>query len=312
MRASCVPPGSAESVADQLHHAGIKPRHYQAGTQRLPCPECQKSAKDTALSLTIAGDGSAVWFCHRCTWKGRATGRQLDRGYAMPQRQRPPSRKGPPTMPPDRGAADPNPVWRNALPIEPDTPAGVYLLGRGCALPHPYADLRWSPSQRHPSGYSGPALVALVTHALTGRPMTLHRTWLKPDGSGKADLDKPRLLWKGLPTQFGVIRLVPNEELGAGLVVGEGIETALTAARVFPSAWATIAASNLRCLPPVPGVGALTIVADFDAVNPRTGERPGIAAAEACAAVWIKAGREVRIWRAPVEGQDINDWSRAA
>jgi hypothetical protein len=108
--------------------------------------------------------------------------------------------------------------------------AAAYLHGRGCALPHQGGDLRWHPALRHPCGRSWPALVALVTEARTALPLTLHRTWLAPDGSGKADIDKPRLLWPGLPKAGGVIRLWPDEEVVHGLCVGEGIETCLTAA----------------------------------------------------------------------------------
>jgi putative DNA primase/helicase len=76
-------------------------------------------------------------------------------------------------------------------------------------LPLEGSDLRWCPALGHPSGYIGPALVALVTHAISGAPLTLHQTWLKADGSGKADLAKPRLLLKGLSRRGGVVRLWP-------------------------------------------------------------------------------------------------------
>jgi predicted DNA-binding transcriptional regulator AlpA len=60
-----------------LRQAGISPRHSGAGTQRLPCPECARfksRPRDLALSLTIESDGHAVWFCHRCNWKGGTSG----------------------------------------------------------------------------------------------------------------------------------------------------------------------------------------------------------------------------------------------
>ena len=88
-------------------------------------------------------------------------------------------------------------LWRNGRLIEPGTAAASYLEARACALPHPDGDLRWHPALRHPSGFVGPVLLALMTDAVTCAPLTLHRTWIKPDGI-KADVDPPRLYWKGL------------------------------------------------------------------------------------------------------------------
>ena len=196
--------------------------------------------------------------------------------------------------------------------VTPGDPAGRYLLGRGCAVPDPESHVRWAPAHRHPSGHVGPALLALVTDALTQAPMTLHQTWLAADGSGKARLERPRLLWKGLPKKGGIVRLVPDEEVTTGLAVAEGIETALTAVRAGYPCWATIDAGNLASFPVLPGVEALTIVADRDEVNRSIGRAPGLAAARACADRWAGAGREVRIWAAAEIGHDFNDLASAA
>ena len=107
-----------------------------------------------------------------------------------------------------------------------------------------------------------------------------------------------------------MVRLFADEELTTGLCVAEGLETALSAAKGFRPTWATLDAGNLAALPVLPGVEALTIVADNDPPNPRTGRRTGIEAAWACAASWTKAGAEVRVWLAPDEGADLNDYVR--
>lgn len=279
------------------------------GTHRLPCPECGKGPRDRAFAGTVQPDGSLVWYCHRCGFTGSA--RERD-GFALPRRQpRRPSRPGP-TVPagfPDRAAE----LWERTRPIEPDTPAGRYLAARGCAFPHEAGDLRWHPALRHPSGHVGPGLVGLVTDALTGARMSLHRTWLKPDGSGKAAVEPARLLLKGCPKAGGVIRLFPDEHLTTGLCVAEGIETALSAALGFRPVWAIIDAANLGSFPVLPGVECLTIIADHDRPNPRTGRRAGPEAAEACARRWAEAGAEARVWQAPDEGDDFNDFlARAA
>ena len=86
---------------------------------------------------------------------------------------------------------------------------GTLLEGRGCLLPSDHAHLRWHPDHTDlASGYTGPALIALVTDAETGEPINLHRTWLAEDGSGKAPIDRPRRLLKGHCSR-GVIRLWP-------------------------------------------------------------------------------------------------------
>ena len=115
-----------------------------------------------------------------------------------------------------------------------------------------------------------------MTDAVTGAPMTLHLTFLAPDGSGKADRRQaPAATCKAATSAGGVVRLWPDEAVTYGLCVAEGIETALTAARGFGLAWACLDAGNLAGLPVLPGVEALTIVADHDEAGTR--------AADACA-----------------------------
>jgi putative DNA primase/helicase len=196
-------------------------------------------------------------------------------------------------------------LWHDCRRILLGT-AAIYLEGRNCALPHPDGDLRCHSALRHPSGHIGPGLVALVTDAVTGEPLTLHRTWLKADGSGKAELDRPRLLWPSLPAKGGVIRLWPDEEVTLGLCVAEGVETALLAAIGFGLAWSTIDAGNLGDLPVLGGIEALTIVADSDE------GRRGFVAADACARRWLEAGKEVRVEPARTVGTDFNDFARGA
>lgn len=192
-------------------------------------------------------------------------------------------------------------MLRGCRPVEAVEEVMRYLLARGCALPPNGSHLLAHPRHRHPSGYVGPALVAVVTHAATGEPMTLHRTWVRPDGR-KADLDKPRLLWGGLPKAEGVVRLWPHDEVTLGLAVAEGIESALAAAHGFTPVWACLDAGNVAALPVLPGIESLTIVADHDPT--------GLTKAETCARRWAEAGVEVRVWCSPVQGADFNDHVR--
>ncbi|WP_244145593.1 DUF7146 domain-containing protein [Paraburkholderia tropica] len=162
----------------------------------------------------------------------------------------------------------------------------TYLEARACALPPFDGDLRFDPAARHPAGYTGPCLVALVTDVLSVTAISLHRTWVNADGT-KADVDPPRMLLGGHRKSGGVIRLWPDEAVTHGLAVAEGIETALSLARVIQPAWALIDAGNLAKLPLLPAIDALTIAVDADVA----GER----AAESCGERWALADREVTL-----------------
>lgn len=74
-------------------------------------------------------------------------------------------------------------IWNEALPISGSL-AERYLRARGitCELPD---NLRFHPACWHPSARRIPAMIALVE----GLPRTaIHRTFLRPDGRGKAEI----------------------------------------------------------------------------------------------------------------------------
>ena len=224
----------------------------------MPCLE-----RGPALSVLIRGD-AFTFRCFRCEWSGSS------QAWTSPKARLADFR---PPRPADPGRM--LELWPNGRLIEPGTVAASYLEARNCALPHPDGDLRWHPALRHPSGFVGPVLLALMTDAVTCAPLTLHRTWIMPDGS-KANVDPPRLYWKGLNSKHGVVRLWPDAEITMGLCVAEGIETALSAAAGFGLAWACLDAWHLRTLPVLPGIDALTIVSDHDKRNPQTGSAPAM------------------------------------
>ena len=78
-------------------------------------------------------------------------------------------------------------VWDETRPIR-GTIAESYLRGRGitCALP---TSLRSAPSCWYSREVRLPALVALVEGAAS---FAVHRTYLRADGRGKADVDDPK------------------------------------------------------------------------------------------------------------------------
>ena len=190
--------------------------------------------------------------------------------------------------------------WRSCMPLSGD--ALDYLHARCCAIPPEDGDLRWHPDLPNKRcDYTGAALVGRVTDAVTGEPLTIHRTWIRPDGT-KAPISVPRLILKDHAKKGGVIRLWPDHEVTLGLVVAEGIENALSAARGFTPAWSMLDKDNLKEFPVLTGIQALTIVAD-----PEDG---GMRAADQCARRWRDAGKEVRLWPASQAGLDFNAWIR--
>lgn len=284
--------------SDQLAGHGIALRGgpRPGATLRLRCPQpACASKRGEALAVTIDSDGrGAAWTCHRCGWAGGARdGRTSERASAPRRAPREPA-----AVPTDPQT---HPAWRGSRVITRDDPAGRYLCARGCALPHPEGDLRWHPALRHPCQHVGPALLGLVTDVLdASRCLTLHRTWITGDGSGrKAGVDPPRLLLKGHRKAGGVVRLWPDDAVTLGLGLAEGIETALTLARAFTPVWSCIDAGNLAAFPVLDGIESVTVAADHDPA--------GIRASDALAVRWAAAGCEVRRIVPPSPGADLND-----
>ncbi len=145
-----------------------------------------------------------------------------------------------------------------------------------------------------------PALVALVQHVEHG-PVAIHRTFLKPDGSGKVDTtpDKASLG----PVSGGAIRL-GILRAGQWLAIGEGIETTLSVMQAggLPG-WAALSAGGIRSLVLPPEARMVVICADNDLNG--VGQRAAHDAAER----WLAEGRRVRI-AVPSQPGDFNDLIR--
>ena len=283
-----------------LTERGIALRHTREGTQRLACPECDRGPRDTALSVTIKDDGSAVWLCHRCGIKGEANGNR--ESFTRPPPKAPVKRAEPQRY--ETLAPHWRDFWGECAPITADSTAGKYLHGRACMLPPIDGDLRWHPKCWHwPTRQHLPAMVALITDSVTCAPLSLHFTFLKPDGSGKADVERERLLLPKHRKAGGVIRLWADEAVTYSIALAEGIETALSVAHAFTPVWSCIDAGNLAAFPVLAGIESLVIAADADAV--------GMQAAAYCSARWAKEGRHVAI-ASPEAGRDWNDEARAA
>jgi putative DNA primase/helicase len=189
-------------------------------------------------------------------------------------------------------------IWGEAVPAE-RTLVERYLVSRGLTLPRS-APLRFHPACRRAEERL-PAMVALMTDPVTAEPVGVHRTFLRSDGSGKADGQAKMMLGGS-----GVIRLSADTEVTTGLGLAEGIETALAILQTgWSPVWAAGNAGAISAFPVLPGIEALTIFADHDANG------VGTRAARACAERWVAAGREVVV-RTPPAGLDWNDVVRRA
>jgi putative DNA primase/helicase len=202
-----------------------------------------------------------------------------------------------------------NALWAATVALDHPLaePARRYLWQRGLTdllsdLPcfwrfHPALDYWHTCAGQFESRGQFPALIAKI-QAPDGTPVGLHQTYLTVEGH-KAAVSEPRkarTLYKGA-LRGAAIRLYPATEC---LVVGEGIETALSVRIALPDwpCWSCLSASGLVNVQIPPGVGEVLIAADADPA--------GESAAEKLADRLTAAGKTVRVLQ-PDIGQDWND-----
>ena len=284
-----------------LAEYGITPKHDRIGEQRIACPLCDKGPRDDALGLKLDADGSAVWQCFRCGFRGAARGdrESIVRPPQRPQTPRTEDQRHQTLVPRWRD------FWDECEPLIARSIGARYLEERNCVVPPTDGDLRWHPECWHwPTQQRLPAMVALITDVVTGAPLSLHFTYLLPDGAGKADVDKPRLLLSKHCKTGGVIRLWPDEAVTYSLGLAEGIESALSLAHAHPPVWATIDAGNLSALPVLAGIESVIVAVDHDPA--------GVKGAQAFGNRWSKAGIDVRLVMPADRGRDLNDVAQVA
>jgi putative DNA primase/helicase len=81
-------------------------------------------------------------------------------------------------------------IWRQARSAS-GTIVEAYLRSRAITMSVP-PSLRFNARLKHPTGYL-PAMVAAVQQA-DGAIVAIHRTFLKPDGSGKANVERQKMM----------------------------------------------------------------------------------------------------------------------
>jgi hypothetical protein len=154
----------------------------------------------------------------------------------------------------------------------------------------------------HPScpfgGERLPCMLALVREIKTNAPVAVHRTALTT-GPRPERIDRKSLG----PTTGGAIKISPNHEVHAGLLIGEGIETVLSASKLlqFKPVWSVIDKNGIAKFPVLSGIESVTVAVDND--------RAGQQAANECVRRLTQASVEVITAQTNLVS-DFNDFIR--
>lgn len=152
-------------------------------------------------------------------------------------------------------------LWKASQPMVKGDLAHRYFETRGIEEDYYSPNLRFAPRCWFSDGVYYPALLGVVSDQ-DGRPVTLHRTYLAHDGSGKAPVDEPRRMMPGKIPAGACIRL---GEAGESLGIAEGIETAMAAMQMYDlPVWSAINSTMLAKWEPPACVEEVTIFGDND------------------------------------------------
>ncbi|CUK08390.1 conjugative transfer relaxase protein TraI [Shimia thalassica] len=262
-----------------------------------PCPVCQPERQKGQNALTLAdGKERLLLNCKKagCDFTDILNAAGVTAGdYAPPDPVVVVERQAQQREQDRKRAMQAQRLWDEALPIK-GTVAETYLRGRGITCP--LSDtLRYMPDCWHgPTAIRRPAMIALVEGS---DRFAVHRTYLKHDGSGKADTDPAKMMLGSV--SGGAVRLRQGHD---ALAVGEGIETALSLSSGLLNAsitiWATLSTSGMKTLRLPSRPSRLTIATD--------GEQAGREAGYALAERANTLGWKVSLLPAP-DGRDWND-----
>ena len=229
----------------------------------------------------------------------------------VPDRQEPRKAKAPGGTP-----AAPARLFAASNPIT-GTLAETYLRSRGITQFGANGALRFHPKCWHREegqtrSIPRPAMIAAVTDG-AGAVQGVHRTWLAPDGQGKAAVNPER---RAMGHLLGnAVRLTPQDDI---LVVGEGIETMLSLSEAAPGlpVWAALSSGHLGAVLLPEGLKRLYVAIDRDPAGPRAPEPPrsgcpcgcwnrgsgistmifGRTARTRCASIWqVRSGQRIGI-----------------
>jgi putative DNA primase/helicase len=276
-------------------------------TVKATCPFCSSERKQAnrrkkVFAVKIKDDGFAVFNCAHCGESGyvhdsNATGRVVDLAEVR-RRQAEAARKE--REPDQQRTASALKLWDQRKPFL-GSPAETYLRDtRGIGDWLEAFDLDESLGF-HPACPFGserlPCMLALVRNIETDEPQAVHRTALKlaprPERIDRLSLG---------PVAGGAVKLSLDGDVTHGLLIGEGIETVLSASLMlkFRPAWSVLSRSGFTRFPVLNGVESVTIAVDRDESG--DGERDAATLAARLSAAGVET-----VLAYPASGKDFND-----
>ena len=191
--------------------------------------------------------------------------------------------------------AEMNTLWKASKPIYECQATTRWWMNRVGEIPM-IEDVRGIDSLRCPGQGDHHGMLAIIRD-VGGKPVNLHRTFLRPDGQ-KAPVSEARRVMP-MPMPKGcAVRLMPHK---GALGIAEGIETAVAASMIFGvPCWAALNAGNLAAWVP-PTDTSVIVFGDSD--KSFAGDRAAYALAERLAREGVKV--DVRL--PPDRGTDWND-----
>ncbi len=253
------------------------------------------SARDRSLSITpsIAAPDGLLFFSHAGDDRRECRDYILKRLGQPVERFEPPRRAKQAIERSDAPAA----IWRDS--IDPrGTVVEHYLGSRGLPLPDNIAGrvVRFHPACPFGPGARHPCMITAYRSIAEDSLQAIQRTALTAAGK------KLGRMMLG-PVAGAAIKVDADTDVEQGLAIGEGFETALAGRMMgFRPVWAVGSAGAIGTFPLLPGIDALTILAEPDQAGRR--------AVENCGNRWTDAGREVLVVRSPLG--DINDALKAS
>jgi len=206
-----------------------------------------------------------------------------------------------PDMAPEKRREILRDTYKATQAVEPGDLVHRYLETRGVdELIYPKA-LRFAPKLRDGDGGIRPAMVAMIGVPGEERPVSMHKTFLKADGSGKAEMPNARRIMPGtLPD--GACVMLAEYTPGGPLGIAEGIETAMSASALYDiPVWAALNSAMLEKWWPPEGCDEVTIFADSD--EKFGGQKSAYTLAHRLAV----RGIDVSVKIPDLVGQDFND-----
>lgn len=258
-----------------LQRMGMDEKHLTG--RNVPCPIC--AGTDRFRWINDNGDGGGI--CNQCggfadgihlimAWKGvdwRDASRMVD-DILGNHRFEPGKPKS--EMSKDDRRKMMLDVYRETVEVKPGDLVHTYLESRRIAERIYPAALRFAPRMRDGDGGVRPCMVALVgVHGDKGdngqqRFTTMHRTFLRPDGSGKAEMESQRKMMPGEVPDGACVMLSSWPGYGP-IGIAEGIETAMSASALFDiPVWAALNATMMTKWVPPEGADEVVIFADND------------------------------------------------